>query len=546
LDLSDNPKAAAEWAAARFATSEIVPLDKVTLKWSSRRASLARVRALRPDAFCVFAADWKLQNGRTALMLFAILAGARRVIMNDGRGHETSRSRTEVLLLEVPRFLVELLAGYGLIIPLSWLLTEALTLSRLVRGPVRASRITDAPVLQQAGLGALYLRATLTNASQGGMSTHVAGFAGGARALGHRLTFLMSGSQSTSDDEQTRIPVSILIAPTKALLELWNNLVFTAKSLARRKELLQRVDFIYQRYSRFNWTGVVLSLVSGLPLALEYNGSEVWIGRHWDRTGVLWLLKRFELQNLRAADFIFVVSEVEKRNLVQTGMNPARIVVNPNGVDPETFKPDCGGLEVRRSFGLEQHVVVGFVGTFGPWHGAPVLAQAAGMVVDKPRCHFLFVGTGEQRAQTESVIASSGVGFTFSGSVPHHRVPAFLDACDILVSPHVPSSDGTEFFGSPTKLFEYLAMGKGIVASRLGQIAEVIVDNVNGLLVEPGNPVELATAIETLSVDEELRTRLGDAARKTAIERYTWQRNAARVFDAIAAHCGPHERSDEA
>jgi glycosyltransferase involved in cell wall biosynthesis len=104
-----------------------------------------------------------------------------------------------------------------------------------------------------------------------------------------------------------------------------------------------------------------------------------------------------------------------------------------------------------------------------------------------------------------------------------------------LVSPHVPLTDGSEFFGSPTKLFEYLAMEKGIIASRLGQIGEVITDGENGLLVQPADTEGLARAIERMSVDCELRTRLGKAARKTAIERYTWQHNAARVFDAMNA-----------
>jgi glycosyltransferase involved in cell wall biosynthesis len=123
---------------------------------------------------------------------------------------------------------------------------------------------------------------------------------------------------------------------------------------------------------------------------------------------------------------------------------------------------------------------------------------------------------------------------TFTGRIAHDRVPAYLDACDLLVAPHVPAADGSEFFGSPTKLFEYLAMMRPVVASRLGQIASVIVDGENGLLVEPNDPVALARAIERLANDESLRARLGAAARQTVIERYTWQHNAARVFDQVA------------
>jgi glycosyltransferase involved in cell wall biosynthesis len=163
-----------------------------------------------------------------------------------------------------------------------------------------------------------------------------------------------------------------------------------------------------------------------------------------------------------------------------------------------------------------------------------VLAEAARVLAAKPGIHFLFIGDGDQRALTESIVESSQVSATFAGRISHDKVASYLDACDILVSPHVPSADGSEFFGSPTKLFEYMAMGKGVVASRLGQIAEVITDGENGLLVEPGDAIELARAIEKLAGDFELREQLGAAARGTAIKRYTWRHNAARVFDAMS------------
>ena len=121
------------------------------------------------------------------------------------------------------------------------------------------------------------------------------------------------------------------------------------------------------------------------------------------------------------------------------------------------------------------------------------------------------------------------------GAVEHERVPALLDACDILVSPHVPLDAGAEFFGSPTKLFEYMAMGKGIVASRLGQIGEVLQHQETALLVDPGNVPQLTDAILRLTAAPELRARLGAAARRAAVERYTWKHNAQRVIDAYRA-----------
>jgi len=96
----------------------------------------------------------------------------------------------------------------------------------------------------------------------------------------------------------------------------------------------------------------------------------------------------------------------------------------------------------------------------------------------------------------------------------------------------VPLADGSEFFGSPTKLFEYMAMGKGIIASRLGQIGEVLVDSETALLVDPGDADQLADAIQRLGGSRELRQSLGAAARRIAVERHTWKHNAARVLNS--------------
>ena len=109
----------------------------------------------------------------------------------------------------------------------------------------------------------------------------------------------------------------------------------------------------------------------------------------------------------------------------------------------------------------------------------------------------------------------------------------YLAACDILVSPHGRQADGGEFFGSPTKLYEYMAMGRPIVASAVGQIAEVLVDGESALLVPPDDPEALARAIVRLVDDTSLRARLGQTARRAAEESHTWRRNAERVLESL-------------
>lgn len=540
LDLCGDEKAATAWAARELAGFRIQSIDKTDLKWGSKRQALAMVRRLKPDAFAVFAPDLETQSARSAITLFGVFAGARRIAFGDGNGGVIRRSRLSAIAIDAPRVALELLFGYLLIVPLSWLLTGALNLSLVFRETVRESR---SKTNNREMPGALFISATPVGrspaAAAGGMATHVEGFIGGARALGHSLKLLTSSDGSGGTTDARVLYPSGRLTATRALFELWNNLAFTARSLGYVRALAQgdEIDFIYQRYSRFNWTGVVSALVTGLPLALEFNGSEVWLSRNWDPVGLVWLLRRFEQLNLKAASRIFVVSDVESRNLLAAGVERERITVNPNAVDVTRFKPDCGGLEIRARLGISDEIVVGFLGTFGPWHGAPVLAEAATRIGKFARCHFLFIGDGEQRASVERIInsARAKVAASFAGRITHAEAPAYLDACDILAAPNVPAADGSEFFGSPTKLFEYMAMKRAVVASRLGQIGDVIEDGVNGLLVEPGNAEALARAVERLAADEALRARLGAAARGTVTGQYTWRHNAGRVFDAMRA-----------
>jgi glycosyltransferase involved in cell wall biosynthesis len=330
------------------------------------------------------------------------------------------------------------------------------------------------------------------------------------------------------------VPFSPRFGSVRALFEIWNTLVFTAGALGHARK--HPPDVIYQRYNRFNWTGVALSTFLKRPLCLEVNGLEVWVAGNWDPVGQVRLLGAVERLNLRAADRVVVVSSVLARACERSGADPARIVINPNGVDPERFRPGVGGDRVRRELGLEGRTVAGFVGTFGPWHGVVTLAEAITRLPRDVDVTFLLVGDGDQRSRVERILDEAGARdrVVFTGLIDHGEVAAHLDACDILLSPHVEMPDGSSFFGSPTKLFEYMAMARPIVASRLGQIGDVIEDEVCGLLIRPGAVDELNAAVTRLAHDPELRERLGRAARDRVIANYTWRRNAERVVEAVA------------
>jgi glycosyltransferase involved in cell wall biosynthesis len=245
---------------------------------------------------------------------------------------------------------------------------------------------------------------------------------------------------------------------------------------------------------------------------------------------------------------VTVVSQALRDEIVGRGVDADKVLVNPNGVDADMYSPGVDGQPVRERFGLEAKLVIGFIGTFGPWHGAEVLAEAFGRLLhdrpeDRDAMRLLLVGDGDKMHEVRDRIAAHGVEeqVILTGAVPQAEGPAYLAAMDILVSPHVPNPDGTPFFNSPTKIFEYMAMGRCVVASDLGQPSELLEDERTALLVPASDPTTLASALARLAGDPDLRQRLGDAARREVVARYTWSRHTERIVQALAARCGGSE-----
>jgi len=529
LVLSGDPESARERVHELYPGAEVDRLSRAEVENSGYRRRLQVLRARRPDLFAVATERLAWQRGQNALMLFGVLAGARRVILIDAYDDARDETRGRILSRMPFRLAAELAASALAIIKTRSRLRQ---LEQAIRN--RPKSVSASSKKGPNALRVAYLRSTPSPGTPaGGAATHIKGFLSAATELGAQVNLISNDYIAGLDEKELTLVDPEPVGTTRAAFDLRNNLIFSAGALREIERV--PVDLIYQRYGRFTWAGVENSLRTGAPLFLEYNGSEVWIGKHWDMSGMIPLLERFERLNLDAAARIFVVSEVERRNLLRNGIADEKIVVNPNGVDTEKFRPDIGGAVVRRELGVsEDEALAGFVGTFGPWHGVLTLAEAIALLPDDCGVRFLLVGAGRLRDEVERMVRSAGKAerVIFAGHVEHERVPALLDACDILLSPHVPLEDGSEFFGSPTKLFEYMSMGKGIIASRLGQIGDVLANEETALLVEPGDAGQLADAILCLGRSRELRESLGAAARRVAGERHTWKHNAAHVLDS--------------
>ncbi len=533
LVLSGNSRLARERLAESYSATSIETISRDEIGSGSFTSRLKALRSRRANVFAIATERIAWQQGQNLLMLFGALAGAQEVVILDAHGGFRKESRVKLLLYAPARLAREAFLSAAII---ERARRELLQLEREITKapPPTGHSVRKAVDQDNGGPKICYMRGMPGPGTHaGGASTHVVGVVKALQALGASVRFITNDLIPGLDPSQ--VP-SVVIGPeplgtTRAVFDIHNNAVFTCGAVPVVEH--NPPGFIYQRYARFGWAGVVASLRSHRPLFLEYNGSEVWVARHWDHVGMLKLLARYEHLNLAAAARIFVVSEVSRLALERAGFAPEKIIVNPNGVDTEMFHPDAGGARVRAELGLRDgEPLVGFVGTFGPWHGVRTLAEAIKLIPKSSGIRFLLVGTGtlhnemnrllEEQNKTRQVI--------FTGPVEHERVPALLDACDVLVSPHVPFEDGSEFFGSPTKLFEYMAMGKGIVASRLGQIGDVLVDEESALLVKPGDAYQLSEGIQRLINFPDLRQRLGTAARNAVLKNHTWAHNARRIL----------------
>ena len=390
----------------------------------------------------------------------------------------------------------------------------------------------------------LYLRTDLSfGVRAGGSVAHTAGVVNELDAFTGPVTLL------TTDDIPTVKPaVRIGLVPPKEAFwnfrELPTFLLNDAFEAAAQHTIGEAAPaFVYQRYSLNNYAGIRIARRFGVPFVLEYNGSEIWMGRHWGHAVTYEEISiRIEQLNLTAADLIVVVSRAMRDEVVARGVAAEAVLVNPNGVDAERYQPDIDATAIRQRFGLGGRTVIGFIGTFGPWHGAEVLARAFVLLLRRDRSlagrvRLLMIGDGARVGEVRRILVDGGAmdATVFTGLVPQEEGPSYLAACDLLVSPHVPNPDGSPFFGSPTKLFEYMATARGIVASNLDQIGEILQHGRTAWLVPPGDAEAVADAIRRLIDDQELRTNLGAAARREVLAHYTWREHTRRTIERLRA-----------
>lgn len=289
-----------------------------------------------------------------------------------------------------------------------------------------------------------------------------------------------------------------------------------------------RPDIVYERYNLYYHAGVWLTRRAGLPFMLEVNAPLV--EERAEHGTLFWksCATRSERQIWRAADAALAVSGVMADRLREAGIAAEKVHVVYNGAGP-AFLTDRDPSDIRKRYGLEGKIVLGFAGFMRDWHGLDrVLDFFAARQRDD--LHLLLVGDGPARPGLEGRAQELGLSarISFAGVVQREALLDHVAAFDIALQPAATA------YAAPLKLFEYMALGKAIIAPDQPNIREILTDEEGAALFDPASPEGFDKALVALIDNAALRARLGAAARADLIRRdLTWA-GAARRVEAIA------------
>ena len=363
-------------------------------------------------------------------------------------------------------------------------------------------------------------------ASKDGQYVHVEELTKALKDLGHELIIVGPSVMDKSDfgSEGGLVPILKRHIPgfLYELLELsYSVFAFVKLAIAVREH---KPDFLYERYNLFMPAGVWIKKIFKLPMLLEVNAPLFDERKKYNGIVMPALARWSESYAWNGADFVLPVTEVLAKVVEKKGVPRNRINVIPNGIDPEKFNNAPTTEEAKKRLGLDGKLVLGFTGFMREWHG---LERIVDLLAADDKRHLLLVGDGPARESISLRAKELGVleKITITGIVQRGDIASYVAAFDIALQPDVVD------YASPLKLFEYMVLGRAIVAPDKDNIREILTNENDALLFDAENEESFLRAVEKLCSDDDLRNKVASGARKTINEkRLTWQRNAERVI----------------
>lgn len=287
---------------------------------------------------------------------------------------------------------------------------------------------------------------------------------------------------------------------------------------------------VYERYAIFGFAGMWLARRRAVPLVLEVNYTCLTpLVRPRSRL-LLPLAKWLDRRLFRGATHLLAVSSFLKRQLIdEFGVEESRITVVPNAADPAVFDPE---KVLPQAPAATPGVVIGFVGGFYPWHGLDLLLDAFTSVAkDYPQATLLLIGDGPMRPALLRRVEASGLKdrVQMPGKIAHNQLAPAIARFDIGVMPD------SNTYGSPMKIFEYMAMAVPVVVPDYAPLQDVVTDGVQGRIFRRGDAPQLAACIAEMMANPAERARMGQRARQAIVSRHNWLSNASLAINRISA-----------
>ena len=278
-------------------------------------------------------------------------------------------------------------------------------------------------------------------------------------------------------------------------------------------------DLVYERYSLFSTViaecGVPGILEVNAPLIDEQRTHRVLVDEQAADAALQ--------EQVQAALATICVSD-PVRDWVIARTEGTRVFTVPNGVNVHriTPQPESPGAPV-----------VTFVGTLKPWHGVDVLLRARAQA--HKDWQLRIIGDGPMRAELDDLARSLGIDVDFRGAVAPDAIPQHMAGTAIGVAPYPAMDTDSDQYFSPLKVYEYMAAGLPVVASRVGQLPAIMGES--AYLVPPSDPEALAEALDALVANPVERAQVGSDNRRQAEREHSW----TGTVDHILAHAGVKE-----
>ncbi|MEO0412720.1 MAG: glycosyltransferase family 4 protein [Pseudomonadota bacterium] len=375
-------------------------------------------------------------------------------------------------------------------------------------------------------------------ASRDGQRVHIDEMVAAWHADGHQVIMVEPGTGASGDMGQSSGLIQTLKSYLPGVLYEVAELIYSVPAYLKLYQAYRkhRPDFLYERYQSFMLAGRWLKRATDIPFFCEVNAPLTEERQQHGTLRLPGLAKWCDGLIWRAADKVLPVTKVLAHYVTKEGVADAHIEVVPNGANMALLEKAPGPEDAKKALGLEGKTVLGFTGFIRDWHG---IDRVLPLLEQQPGACLLVVGDGPARASIEAQAQALNIGerVVFTGFVERTDVARYVAAFDIALQPDVVA------YASPLKLFDYLGLGKPVVAPNTPNIREVLTHQQNAFLFDADAADAFRAAVEHLLADAALCAALSAAALKTIkTGGYEWSANARRViglYDQMKAEAAP-------